>query len=102
MFSIEVDNAANAMYVTVGADEIVRTVEISKAVSVDLNADGFIVGIEVLGLNSLWSANEVLSRFKVRDELTATAIRMAEPPARGLVITNIGQSETVVPGFVAA
>jgi uncharacterized protein YuzE len=45
---ITYDPEANALYLQFSENEIAETVELSEAVYVDVDADGLLVGIEVL------------------------------------------------------
>jgi len=47
---IEIDEEADAAYVRLGAGSVARTEEIADGILIDLDADGELVGVEVLDL----------------------------------------------------
>ena len=47
---IEIDEQADAAYVRVAASSVQRTEEIADGILIDLDADGELVGVEVLDL----------------------------------------------------
>jgi uncharacterized protein YuzE len=47
---IEIDEQADAAYVRVAARSVERTEEIAEGILIDFDADGELVGVEVLGL----------------------------------------------------
>lgn len=55
---VEYDTEAGAFYVRVTEKGVARTVEMSTFVSVDLDADGHVVGLELLCLPSAVTAEE--------------------------------------------
>lgn len=62
------DTAADAMYLYLrdSADrEVARTVAIDDGTNVDLDAEGNLLGIEVIGPHRNWPLDEILKRYEV-------------------------------------
>lgn len=55
---VEYDTEVSTFYVRVTEAEVARTVEVSPFVSVDVDADGRVVGLELLCLPSAVTAEE--------------------------------------------
>lgn len=49
---LKVDQAADALYLTIDDSPVVESQEVSPGVVLDFNARGEVVGIEVLGLSN--------------------------------------------------
>jgi len=62
------DAHANALYITLAEGEVARTPQIDDGTMVDLDADGGLLGIEVLAPGSPWPLAEILRRYEVADE----------------------------------
>jgi uncharacterized protein YuzE len=62
------DLDANALYITVTDLPIARTTQIDPGTLVDLDADGGVVGIEVISPERSWPLGEILARFGVGSE----------------------------------
>lgn len=67
MFKVSLDANADALYVQLGQQQVVGTVEIDVGTLVDVAADGRIVGIEVLRPARDWPLETVLQKFPVPD-----------------------------------
>lgn|SRR5487761_1317526 len=59
------DLSANALYITVTDLKVARTVEIDAGTLVDVDAAGFLVGIEILSPQRCWPLEDILGRFRV-------------------------------------
>ena len=59
------DLDADALYIRLTSRKVARTAEIDAGTLVNLDADGGIVGIEVLQLARKWPLDEILARFTV-------------------------------------
>lgn len=70
MVKAKFDATADAAYYQI-ADEggsVAATDEIDPGTFVDLDVDGNVVGIEVLGLQRQWPVDEILARYSLNDE----------------------------------
>jgi uncharacterized protein YuzE len=66
---VQYDQAADALYVTLGDGEIVaRTIRIDTGTLVDVDHLGRPMGIEIIRPARPWPLQEILERFQVRDE----------------------------------
>ena len=68
------DLDANALYIRLTSRKVARTAEIDAGTLVNLDADGGIVGIEVLQPARKWPLDEILARFTVNED-DATQLR---------------------------
>lgn len=59
------DLDANALYITVTDLPVTRTAEIDPGTLVDLDANGGIVGIEIIGPDRTWPVEDILARYHV-------------------------------------
>ena len=64
--------------------EVVHTVEIDAGTLVDVDAAGFLVGIEVLSPQRCWPLEDILGRFRVA-EIDAAQLRVYFPYPAQLV-----------------
>jgi len=67
--AIEVDTVANAAYIRLADNEVVRTVQVDDEVLVDLDAMNVAVGIEVLDEGAPLPFDRLTSDFHVRTEV---------------------------------
>jgi uncharacterized protein YuzE len=74
------DLDANALYITMTERSIVRTAEIDSGTLVDLDADGAVVGIEVITPDRCWPVEDVLTKFRVSPD-DAAQLRAYFPAA---------------------
>lgn len=78
------DLDANALYITVTDHEVVRSTEIDVGTLVDVDAAGFLVGIEILSPQRCWPLDEIRGRFRVA-EADAAELRVYFPYPAQLV-----------------
>ncbi len=78
------DLDANALYITVTDHEVARTTEVDAGTLVDVDAAGFLVGIEVLSPQRCWPLEDILGRFRVA-EADAEQLRVYFPYPAQLV-----------------
>lgn len=62
------DLDADALYIKLTSRKVVRTAEIDEGTLVDVDADGGIVGIEVLQPARAWPLEDVLERFHASED----------------------------------
>jgi uncharacterized protein YuzE len=62
------DLDADALYIRLTSRKVARTAEIDAGTLVNLDADGRIVGIEVLQPTRKWPLDEILVRFGASEE----------------------------------
>jgi len=62
------DLDAAAMYITLSGHAIARTAEVDDATMVDLDADGHVAGIEVIGRERAWPLETVIERFGIGED----------------------------------
>lgn len=60
---VSVDRLANCAYVSLRDVDVVRTEQINDTVNADLDAEGHVVGIEILALGALVPMNEIAQKF---------------------------------------
>jgi uncharacterized protein YuzE len=79
---VEYDQQADALYIELnGAAEVARTVEIDPGTLVDVDADGKLLGVEVIRPARPWPLDEVLSQFPADHEEDARLLRLLERTA---------------------
>jgi uncharacterized protein YuzE len=59
------DLDADALYVKLTDQKVAHTAEVDEGTLVDLDADGNVVGIEVLQPQRRWPLDEILNAFRV-------------------------------------
>jgi uncharacterized protein YuzE len=59
------DLAVGALYLTLADGDVARTVEIDSDTNVDLDADGQLLGIEVLEPGQTWPLMTILLRYGI-------------------------------------
>jgi uncharacterized protein YuzE len=74
------DARASALYIRLAAGKVARTPQIDEGTLVDLDADGRLLGIEVLRPGSAWPLAEILRRWEVSDG-DAAMLMVAYPNA---------------------
>jgi uncharacterized protein YuzE len=80
---VEYDQQADALYIELnGTAEVARTVEIDPGTLVDLDADGRLLGVEVIRPARPWPLDEILSRFPA-DHDDARLLRLLERATGG-------------------
>jgi len=68
MISQSYDLDANALYIELNSRQVARTVQLDAGTLIDLDADGSVVGIEVIQPQRLWSLDDIISRFAVTED----------------------------------
>jgi uncharacterized protein YuzE len=58
---IEYDKQVDALYIRIQEKDVARTQEISEGVNVDLDADGRLIGLEVLGATEHYSLADIFN-----------------------------------------
>jgi uncharacterized protein YuzE len=76
--TLAVDLLADAAYVQLSSEPIVRTARVNAEVLVDLDATDMVVGIETLRADAPIPFSELETRFHVRSEVIE-ALRMIRP-----------------------
>lgn len=64
MLRTQYDDESDALYLRVGDGLVTRTDEIGPGTMVDIDAQGNVVGIEVLTPNRDWPRSEILNRYR--------------------------------------
>jgi len=82
--TIEVDNVAEAAYVRMSSEPVVRTVEHDDAINIDLDRFGVVVGIEVLQLSAQMPFGDLVSRYHV-DSAVVELLKQLQPSINGFV-----------------
>lgn len=67
--ALDVDTDADAAYIRLTTEPIVRTVELNDEVSIDLDEFGVAVGVEVLALNAEIPFTELHTLYHVHSEV---------------------------------
>lgn len=62
---IEYDKTADAMYLYLSKKEIVKTIPVNESIIIDLDTNGSLVGIELLGISSHVSKQALTKSLKV-------------------------------------
>ncbi len=68
---VSYDSRADALTVVFAAAVAARTVEVDDGRQVDLDANGRVVAIEVLGVSAGFALNDLAERYGIEDELRA-------------------------------
>lgn len=79
---IDYDLDADAMYVTLADGMAAKTQEVEDLTFVDVDEEGHLLGIEVVGLARAWPLEEIISRFDV-PEFDAKQLRAQFAGVRG-------------------
>lgn len=58
---IEYDKEVDALYIRIQEKEVARTEEISEGVNLDFDADGRLIGLEVLGATKSYSLSDIFN-----------------------------------------
>jgi uncharacterized protein YuzE len=69
--SVEVDLQANAAYVLLTDQPVVKTVELNDEVIVDLDSNDMVVGIETLRIDAPIPFKDLATRFHVHSDVIA-------------------------------
>jgi uncharacterized protein YuzE len=68
MISQSYDLDAGALYIELADCQVTRTEQVDPGTLVDLDAEGNVIGIEVINPERLWPLAEILRRFTVGKE----------------------------------
>ncbi len=68
---VEVDLGVGASYIYLSDSEVAKTREFSDSIMVDLDRNGVVVGIEILGLNTSVPFDELARRFHIHSSVIA-------------------------------
>jgi uncharacterized protein YuzE len=74
------DQQADALYVELDDAPVIRTVHIDRGTLVDLNAQGHLIGVELIRSARPWPLAMILNRFPV-DPTSARILRLLERAA---------------------
>ena len=67
--TVEIDRSADAAYVRLSDGAVARTEALGDMVLVDLDSYGVVVGVEVLGLNTVLPLADLEKRFHVHSDV---------------------------------
>jgi uncharacterized protein YuzE len=81
---VEIDRNVNAAYVTVSAEPVFRSVQVTEDVLVDLDRFDVVVGVEVLSLAAELPVDRLMAEFHVHSEVIA-ALRRVRPSVGGFL-----------------
>jgi uncharacterized protein YuzE len=82
MISQSYDLDADALYVELADRQVARTVPVDSGTLVDLDADGEVVGIEVIQPQRTWPLREILKRFPLPAGTVAELCAYFQAPAQ--------------------
>ena len=82
MISQTYDFDADALYIELAEPKAARTVQVDNGTLVDLDADGQVVGIEVIQPQRTWPLREILDRFAVPAATAAELCAYFREPAQ--------------------
>jgi uncharacterized protein YuzE len=89
------DREADAIYIALSDAQPTETVVIDEHRTVDVDAEGKAVGIEIVGVSN-YSLDDIAERFNLRDQVAVINHEATAAMHRGIVYV-----ETVVPNAVA-
>lgn len=69
---VEYDKSVDALYIRIHMGDAVRTVDVQEGVNIDLDAEGRVIGLEILNALQLYRPEELF-------QFDAEALAMAEP-----------------------
>lgn len=78
MIRVDHDHDAAATYITVAPAPAHRTREINSTTMVDLDHDGNLVGIEILGRGQQWPVDQIITEYPLSDWDAAQLRALAE------------------------
>ncbi|HEY9371028.1 DUF2283 domain-containing protein [Streptomyces sp.] len=70
------DLDADALYVTITSEPVTATHSIEDLTTVDVDAQGQLVGIEVIAPDRAWAIDRVMARYPLSDEDTRLLLSM--------------------------
>lgn len=96
MLSTSFDQDADAMYIKLAEGDIARTIDLNEGTLVDLDADGNVLGVEVIHPVGGWPVEELIERFSL-NEMTARTVRLCAKSAQS-VRSAVGRSSQTFSG----
>lgn len=93
--TIEVDTELHAAYISLSDDPVVRTVEFSEQIMVDLDEFGVAVGIELLDEGALLPFSELVSEFHVHSDVV-DMLRVIRPDVSSYLRLTTSGNDGVV------
>lgn len=105
---LDFDLTAGALYISLSDHDVARTQVVDDNTCVDLDADGVVVGIEVIAVDYPWPVDEVLGNYRFPDGEAAwirAYFRPSIPDARPVgapVTRHEAPAMSITPVSVAA
>lgn len=97
---LDYDLDADALYIKVTDNPVARTVDVDTETLVDEDADGRLVGIEVISFRRLWPLTEILAQYEMTDADVAQLRALFRPgPDQRYEIPQMTERDT--PAFAA-
>lgn len=88
---VELDEQADACYVSLTGDEVDRTVELTDSVLVDLDRFGVVVGIETLSMSTPIPFDRLVNEFHVHSRVVEV-LKMIRPDPASFVLRTTSSS----------
>ncbi|MCW2738858.1 DUF2283 domain-containing protein [Nocardioides sp.] len=88
---VEIDHDADAAYIRLSAEPVVRSVAVGEEVVVDLDAMSVVVGIEMLSLDADIPYSVLVKDYHVRSEVTALLRRLRPSISGYLSLQSMGE-----------
>jgi uncharacterized protein YuzE len=82
--TIDIDATADVAYIALSSNHIVRTVELSQDILVDLDHTGMVVGVEVLQLGATIPFSKLTEDFHVHSDVIEL-LRRVQPSVSGFI-----------------
>jgi len=82
--TLEIDNYVGAAYITLSENEVVRTVEVTPEVMVDLDAMDVAVGVEILDLTADIPIGPLMRDYHIHSDV-ASLLQKIRPSVTGFV-----------------
>lgn len=105
-FTVTYDPEADALYVRSGSGQRARTIEVDDRHYADVDADGRLVGLEILYPAFPMRLAELAQRFALTEEELVSAVAGAVPNAvtetGGTITASVVSSYTAVEGTIGA
>lgn len=107
--SVEIDTSVNAAYIQLSNEKVAKTTQLTEALIVDVDANGAVVGIELLDLGCPLEISTIRSQFPLSDEAIAVLRRLrpslanvtaqASAPHRASALTRAPEQFERVPAL---
>ena len=95
---VHIDHEADAAYIELSQNKVVRTVEVTDAVLLDLDEFNVAVGVEVLELSAEIPFTRLHTEFHVHSEVVEL-LRLIRPSVAGFIsVTSGTDSDTATSG----